>query len=379
MKLKILFACGGTGGHINPALAIAGKMQELLPGTEVLFIGANRTMEKELVPKAGYELKNLTVTAFSRSISLSGLKDNVKMVKNLIAADRDMKKILDEFQPDLVVGTGGYVCYPVLKAAARRKIPTALHESNAVPGLTTKMLEKYADAIMVAFPGAREFYTQKQKVHVVGTPVRQDFLGVDRAAAKKAVCANGKPVVVSLWGSLGASGMNQHMVDFICKNAESGAFHHIHATGGGEEGLAAMQAALAETGLRTLPPHVDLRAYIHDMGTVMNAADLVLCRAGASTIAELTALGKPSVLVPSPNVTNNHQEKNARQVEKAGGAVVVLEPSCTAENLYRTVEEIISDPKKLAAMERGAASLGAPNCISEIANLLIAMVGRISN
>ena len=152
--MRILFACGGTGGHINPALAIAGKFKEILPESEFLFIGAGRTMEKELIPAAGYKLENLEVTGFSRSISFGGIRDNVKMVKKLIAAGKDMRRILDRFQPDLVVGTGGYVCYPVLKAAAKRKIPTALHESNAVPGLTTKMLEKYADMIMVAFPGA---------------------------------------------------------------------------------------------------------------------------------------------------------------------------------------------------------------------------------
>ena len=376
--MRILFACGGTGGHINPALAIAGKFKEILPESEFLFIGAGRTMEKELIPAAGYKLENLEVTGFSRSISLGGIRDNVKMVKKLIAAGKDMRRILDRFQPDLVVGTGGYVCYPVLKAAAKRKIPTALHESNAVPGLTTKMLEKYADMIMVAFPGAVEHYSDKSKVFVVGTPVRPDFLGVSRREAKAALGCGNKPVVVSVWGSLGASKMNAYMADFIAENAKSGAFYHIHATGGGEEGYNTMCSALKERGVDTLPAHVDLRPYIHDMGTVMNAADLVLCRAGASTIAELTALGKPSVLVPSPNVTNNHQEKNAREVEKAGGAAVLLEAECTGDVLYSKVKALTEDPLKLDAMSKGAASLGTPNCVADIADLLLGISGLIS-
>ena len=372
--MRILFACGGTGGHINPALAIAGKFKEILPDSEFLFIGAGRTMEKELIPAAGYALENLKVTGFSRSISICGIRDNVNMVKNLIQAGKDMKKILDRFQPDLVVGTGGYVCYPVLKAAAARKIPTALHESNAVPGLTTKMLEKYADKIMVAFPGAVEHYRDKSKVVVVGTPVRPDFLGISRENAKKAVGCGDKPVVVSVWGSLGASKMNGYMADFIAQNAREGSFYHIHATGGGESGYNTMIEALKERGIEELPGHVDLRPYIHDMGTVMNAADLVLCRAGASTIAELTALGKPSVLVPSPNVTNNHQEKNAREVEKAGGAVLLLEAECSGTVLYERVKDLTADREKLAKMEKGAASLGAPDCVSDIAALLLGMM-----
>ena len=372
--MRILFACGGTGGHINPALAIAGKFKEILPDSEFLFIGAGRTMEKELIPAAGYDLENLKVTGFSRSISLGGIRDNVNMVKNLIRAGKDMQKILDRFQPDLVVGTGGYVCYPVLKAAAARKIPTALHESNAVPGLTTKMLEKYARKIMVAFPGAVEHYRDKRKVVVVGTPVRPDFLGISRENAKNAVGCGDKPVVVSVWGSLGASKMNGYMADFIAKNAVEGAFYHIHATGGGENGYNTMLNALKERGIEELPSHVDLRPYIHDMGTVMNAADLVLCRAGASTIAELTALGKPSVLVPSPNVTNNHQEKNAREVEKSGGAVLLLEADCNGTVLYERVKALTADTKKLAEMEKGAASLGTPDCVSDIADLLLGLI-----
>jgi len=377
MKLKILFACGGTGGHINPALAIAGKFRELMPESEFLFIGAGRTMEKELIPAAGYALENLTVTGFSRSISPAGIRENVQMVRNLVKAGKDMEGILDRFQPDLVVGTGGYVCYPVLKAAAGRKIPTALHESNAVPGLTTKMLERYTDKIMVAFPGAVEHYRNKKKVCVVGTPVRQDFLDISRESARAALGCGEKPVVVSVWGSLGASRMNGYMADFIAENAKSGAFYHVHATGGGNAGYETMLAALKERGVTELPSHVDLRPYIHDMGTVMNAADLVLCRAGASTIAELTALGKPSVLVPSPNVTNNHQEKNAREVEKAGGAAVLLEGDCTGEVLYRKVKELTEDKETLEAMASGAASLGNRNCVSGIADLLLSIMGAI--
>lgn len=372
--MKFMFACGGTAGHINPALAIAGMLRELMPDAEFLFIGSGREMENRLIPAENYEIKNLKMSGFSRGLSFHSLIGNIITVKNLCISAGASKRIIKDFKPDAVIGTGGYVCYPVLKAAAKMKIPTFLHESNAIPGMTTRMLSGIAEKVMVAFPNMEKEYKRPERVVVTGTPVRGDFGTMTKAEARKKLGLDERPLVVSFWGSLGASVMNEYMADFIMENAGSGAFNHIHATGGGEEGLAAMKKRLAELGLSEIPQNIDLRAYINDMGTVMTAADLVLCRAGASTIAELTDMGKPSVLVPSPYVTDNHQEKNARAVERAGGARVITERECSGKKLYETAEEIIRDKKLLADMSDAAKKLGVPDSCRKIADIILSNI-----
>ncbi|MBE6948228.1 MAG: UDP-N-acetylglucosamine--N-acetylmuramyl-(pentapeptide) pyrophosphoryl-undecaprenol N-acetylglucosamine transferase [Ruminococcaceae bacterium] len=372
--MRFLLVCGGTAGHINPALAIAGELGKALEGSEFLFVGGGREMEKRLIPKAGYDLKNVTISGFARGISPRHIKANFKTLKNLIVSAKESENIIREFKPDAVIGTGGYVCYPVLKKAAQMGIPTILHESNAVPGITTKMLSGKVDKIMVAFPDVKKYYKKPENVLVTGTPVRQDFAAMTKAEARKRLGIDNRPLIVSFWGSLGASVMNGYMVDFIAENCRSGALNHIHATGGGEAGLKKLKDALQERGITNIPKNVDLRPYIDNMGTVMTAADVVMCRAGASTIAELTMMGKPSILVPSPNVTNNHQEKNARAVERSGGAKVFLEPDCSGEILYKAAVELTGDRESLAKMNEGAASLGFKDCTSKIAEIIISLI-----
>lgn len=372
--MRFLLVCGGTAGHINPALAIAGELGKVIENSEFLFIGSGREMEKRLIPSAGYELKNVTISGFARGISPRHIKENIKMVKNLLISARESEQIIREFKPDAVIGTGGYVCYPVLKKAAAMGIPTVLHESNAVPGITTKMLSGKVDKMLVAFPDVKEHYRKPENVVVTGTPVRQDFSAMTKAEARAKLRIDNRPLVVSFWGSLGASVMNEYMVDFIAENCRSGAFNHIHATGGGDAGLKKLKAALRERGITKLPVNVDIRPYIDNMGTVMTAADLVMCRAGASTIAELTMMGKPSILVPSPNVTNNHQEKNARAVERSGGACVLLESECNGKALYDAAFELTGDRKKLSQMNTGASSLGVKDCTSVIAEIIISLL-----
>ena len=332
-------------------------MKKLDPQTRILFVGTPGGIEKGLVAKAGYDYRGVEVSGFSRSISLSGLVHNLKTAKNLLTAPAQVSRIIKEFRPDLVVGTGGYASYPMVKYAAGKGIPTAVHESNMVPGLTTKMLENYADRIMVGFEDCRALYRNPEKIAVTGTPVRGDFFDLERREAREKLgLTDDRPLLVSFWGSLGASTMNEKMLDFFaCETADGQPFHHIH--GVGSSGWEKMQAELARRGLADRPG-LDVREYIHDMATVMVAADLILCRGGASTVSELTALGKPAVMVPSPYVTNNHQEKNCRILERHGGAVVMLEPELTGEKLYATVRTILSDGETLEAMGRGMASLG---------------------
>jgi len=373
--MKFLFVCGGTAGHINPALAIAGRLRELFSDAQFMFVGSGREMENRLIPAEGFELRNITMTGFSRSLSIAGLKKNINTVKNLVVSAGESRRILDEFKPDVVIGTGGYVCYPVITAAAKKGIPTVIHESNAVPGLTTKMVSGVADKVLVAFPGVQDRYKKPQNVVVTGTPVRGDFTTLSREAARKKLgILDDKPLVVSFWGSLGADGMNGKMADFIRLAASSDAFHHIHATGGGDAGVKKMRARLSERKIDNLPEWIDLRPYISNMGEVMTAADVVLCRSGASTLAELTALGRASILVPSPNVTNNHQEKNAREVEKAGGAAVITEAECTGESLYTAVLSLLGDRKRLDAMEKGAHRLGVADACEKIVETVLKLI-----
>lgn len=374
---RFLFTCGGTAGHINPALAVAGKLREIYPDGEFLFIGSGRAMERNLIPREGFELRNITITGFSRSLSMSGLKKNAATLRNVFIARKESEEIIREFKPDVVIGTGGYVCFPVINAAAKQKIPAVMHESNAVPGLTTKLVSGVVDRVFVAFPGTEQRYRKPERVTLTGTPVRGDFTGLTREKAREKLgITDGRPLVVSFWGSLGADGMNEKMADFIAKNDVRCPFHHIHGTGGGEAGLTRMNERLRKRGTVELADGVELRPYIDNMGEVMTAADLVLCRAGASTLAEIMKLGRASILVPSPNVTNDHQTKNARELEQAGAAVLMAEADCTGEKLYDAVAGLLADRERLNRMETASASLGISDATERIVNEILDLINR---
>ena len=369
MSMRFLFACGGTAGHINPALSVAAVLQRMAPDVKILFAGAGRELENRLVPRAGYELVNIKMSGLKRSLSPDGIVHNVKTFRNLSAANAHAAAIIREFNPDAVVGTGGYICYPVLKTAAKAGIPTFVHESNAEPGLTTKLLSKNVDRVLVAFPGLEGKYRKPERVIFTGTPVRNDFVVRSGTPERK---TNGKdPQVVSFWGSLGAGRMNEIMVDFINLNIRQRQFLHIHAAGN-KESLELMRKRLKTLGAPdTLPQGIEVREYIDDMPDVMAEADIVLCRAGGSTIGELTAIGKPAILVPSPYVTNNQQLKNASQVQKAGGAVMIPEKDCTGDILFDTVSSILSDRGRLASMSAAQKALGIPDSAAKIAEIII--------
>ena len=373
--MKVIFTCGGTAGHVNPALALAGYMRQQDPKARFLFVGTPDGMERDLVEKAGYPFRGIPMGGFQRSLGHGGLGHNLNSLAMLARSRSRARAILRDFRPDLVVGTGGYASYPMVKAAAKAHIPTAVHESNMVPGLTTKMLEEYAGVIMVGFEDCRQHYRHPERIAVTGTPVRGDFFRLSREEARKKLgFDDDAPLVVSFWGSLGASHMNEAMVDFFRReDAEGYPFRHIHAAGKGSWPV--MEQKLRELGLPR-SPHLDVRQYIYDMDVVMAAADVVLCRAGASTISELTALGKPTVMVPSPYVTNNHQEKNARLLETHGGAVVITEPEATGGGLYDAVSAILSDSEKRTSMARAMKELGIPDATARIYDTVMALVRK---
>lgn len=370
--MRIVFACGGTAGHINPALAVAGRIKELMPDSEFLFIGAKGQMETDLVPRAGYKIETVRVRALSREKTLGGLFHNISAAWHLVRSTIIAKKIIKRFKPDVVVGTGGYVCFPVLKAASLLGIPTAVHESNAVPGLTTKMLSGIVDAIMLGFEDSRKYYKNPEKTVVTGTPVRGEFSRYTKSAAKAELgIPMDKPLVVSVWGSLGAANMNTAMCKFIKLAGKDPGFTLIHSAG--SEGYAEMVTQLQETVPDYEKNGMDVREYIYDMPRVMAAADLVLCRAGASTISELTYMHKPTIFVPSPFVTNNHQFKNAKVVEDAGGALIFEEGWFEPKELLNAVKRILSSKQELNKMAEAMEKLAMPEATDLICDRIFSL------
>lgn len=373
--MKFILTCGGTAGHINPALAVAGRLRELMPDCEILFIGAEGKMEMELVPRAGYEIRPLRITNISRGKSLKAIAHNVQTLKNVVDSEREAKCMIRDFQPDAVIGTGGYVCYPVLMAASKLGVPTAVHESNAQPGMTTKMLAGHVDSIMVGFEESRGHYPDPERVSVTGTPVRGEFACYTQLSAKQELgLPVDRPLVVSVWGSLGSGHMNGIVTEMLPLLEGNEDFRLIHSIGSRD--YEDFDQKVRSMELDVLSCNADLRQYIYDMPRVMAAADLILCRAGASTLAELSYLGKPVIIVPSPNVTDNHQEKNARVLERAGGAKVLLEGEFDAASLLGMIRELLNDPEQLASMSTAMAALSVPEATDRICDIILGLTGK---
>ena len=348
--MNIIFTCGGTGGHINPAIAVANIMRERHPDSNIPFIGAKGHMEEQLVPKAGFELQCLNVSGMSRGKNFSAVTKNLKTVCDTVKAVSECKKIIKAFQPDVILGTGGYACFPALMAGSMMGIPTCVHESNAIPGLTTKLLADRVDQVMVAFQESAKHYKHPEKVETVGMPVRREFIYTDRKAAREELGIGDEPLVVSAFGSLGAKAMNEAVAELFKLEKENNfPFRHIHATG--KFGWEWMPEKVASYGVDLKNcPGIDMREYIYNMPTLMAAADVVISRAGASSCNEIAASGTPCILIPSPNVTANHQEKNARVLSDNGGAVLVLEKECTAQRLYDEIQGLLQDPSRMESM-----------------------------
>ena len=368
--MKYLLTCAGTAGHINPAIAVADALKRADSGAEFLFVGSGRELENRLIPAAGYPVENITVSGLERTVGLRALGGHVKTVFRLMKGSRQASSILRKFRPDAVIGTGGYVCFPVLKAAHRRRIPCYIHESNAVPGLTTRLLTDTADRIFTAFPGVESSYRKPDRVVFMGTPVRGGFSEMTKQEARERLGIGEEKLVVSFWGSLGASQCNRCTAEAIVLNEKDPKYRIIHATG--QDGYGAFRDLLSSLG--TEPDglrYADVRPYIDDMPVVMQAADLILCRAGASTLAELTATGKPAVLIPSPYVTDNHQEKNALQLVKAGAAVMLREDECSGELLHSTVEQLLADDGRLNGMSACGRAMGVPDSAERIVDCVM--------
>jgi UDP-N-acetylglucosamine--N-acetylmuramyl-(pentapeptide) pyrophosphoryl-undecaprenol N-acetylglucosamine transferase len=369
--MRVVIAAGGTAGHINPALSIAQFLRRRNPEDDILFVGATGGLESELVPKAGFQLTTLKVHGLRRGFSPKDLFYNLKSGLSLFGSFREADKILAEFKPDVCVGTGGYASFPIIYRAAKRGIPTAIHESNALPGMTTRRLAPYVDRVMVSFEDSVSAFKQRDKVLHTGNPLREGMVFFRKADARlKLGIPEGKPLVVSFWGSLGAREMNKKMADFIALEAGKSEFRHVHATG--SFGWKWMPELLRKKGIDLeKETEIDLREYINDMPVLMAAADLVICRAGAMTLSELCAAGKPSIIIPSPNVTDNHQEKNARALERRGAAEVIAERNCEGKLLYERTRALLQDPGKLSEMSKAALSMGVFDGVERICETVV--------
>ena len=367
--MRIVFTCGGTGGHINPAIAVAKLCQQRFSDCQVLFIGAEDGMEKDLVPREGFRLETLKISNYQRRLTPAGIWHNVTTLFHMAGSMRKAKRILKEFHPDVVVGTGGYASFPALKMGAKLGIPTAVHESNAVPGLTTRMVAGSVDRVLVSFEDSRRHYDKPDKVRVVGTPVREAFLYTEKEQARRELGLDDKPLIVSAWGSLGAREMNKKIAAFFRAEAAEGLFRHVHATG--SYGWRWMPDYVKEQGVDlSRYPDLEMREYIYDMPRLMAAADLIICRAGAATISEVCASGTPCIMVPSPNVTDNHQEKNARVLEAHGAAMVIREADCTGESLYEAAKTLLQQPETLRAMRTAARSMAVVDSAEQILDVI---------
>lgn len=374
--MNVIFTCGGTAGHISPAIAVANLLKERQKDANILFVGAEDGMETDLVPRAGYGLETVRISNFQRKLTPSGIVHNVRAAGQILSSRRKADQIIRDFQPHVIVGTGGYASYPMLRQGAKRGIPTALHESNAVPGLTTKLVMEHVDRVMVSFEESRSCYPHPDKVRVVGMPVKREFLFADQQKARQELGLDDRPLVVSFWGSLGAREMNKMMGRFMALECQENVpFQHIHATG--SYGWKWMPDYVKEQGADLSKARgIDMREFIYDMPTVMAAADLVICRAGAATIAEVAAAGKPAIFVPSPNVTDNHQEKNARILEQHGGAVVIRESECSGDVLYRQVRKMLSDRQGLKTMGHAVQEMSVPDSAEHILRIILELTEK---
>ena len=339
--MHILFAGGGTAGHINPALAIAGYVKEKEPETKISYIGTARNLEARLVPEVGYDFYTIDVSGFQRKITPKNIVYNISAVKKAVTASVRAKKLLKELKPDIVIGTGGYVSGPVLREAAKLGIKTAIHEQNAFPGITTKALASSVDRVMLAMPEAEKHMKLKSKPYYVGNPVRTELTAISKADARKKLGLDERPFILSFGGSLGARPINEA----VCKLIR---WHNCGKTAN----------------------EIIIREYIDDMNVCMAAADLVICRSGAITLSELCVCAKASILIPSPYVAENHQYHNALTLQNKGAAVIIEEKNLSEDKLVNTVENLLSNSDNIYKMERAALSCAVPDSNERIYKII---------
>ena len=374
--MKILFACGGTAGHINPAIAVANYLREKDPTVEILFAGNPKGMEARIVPNAGYAFEPIKVLGIQRHLSLHNIKNNIMALWYLAGSSSRAKEIIDGFHPDIVMGTGGYVSGPVVRKAALMGYKTIAMESNAYPGVTTKLLAKYVDKIFLDVEESKKYLPEGKTYVVTGNPVREEIFTAGRKAAREFYGVGDRICLLSFGGSLGAQRLNEAVANLMAWHLKEKDFLHIHGSGS-YYGPDYYSDLLKEKGIDAKKhDNLIIREYINDMPRCLAAADLVISRCGAITLAELKAAGRASILIPSPNVAENHQYHNAMVLENHGAAVVIEEKDLTGELLCQTVKELTEDPEKLRKLSENAAKMAVRDANERIRKEILSLLEK---
>lgn len=354
--MRVIMTGGGTGGHIYPAIAIADEIRRRDPSAEILFVGTERGMEKDIVPRSGYPIKFVTVQGLNRSNPLKNI-ETLRVYRNGL---RQSNEIMDSFRPDVVIGTGGYVCGPVVRSAAKKNIKTYIHEQNAFPGIANKMLSRYTDRVFMAFAEAEKYFKTKVPPMTVGNPVRRAFAETDKAEARRKL---GLPeddfVILGYGGSLGAAVLNREIMSLAAKLEGAPGIHVLFATGKRYYKDIMEHAHPEDNNIRYME-------YINDMPVYLAACDLAITRSGALTVSEVAACGKPAVMIPSPNVTGNHQFFNAKVLADRGAAVLIEEKDLKPGLVIDTVLKLACDRDRLDEMEKASKALGRTDAAEAI-------------
>ncbi len=362
--MRLILSGGGTGGHIYPALAIAEGIKKVLPTVEILYIGTQKGMESTIVPKAGYEFKEIDITGIDRSSMLKASKTLIKFPRSFIEA----RSIIKEFKPDIVLGTGGYVSFPVLMAATFFTCKTIIHEQNAVLGLANRNLAKRVDYTLLTFAEAGRNINAKKSI-VTGLPVRPEILKVKRNQAKKELGLDDRFTLIAFGGSRGAASINRAMLDLIIRYKNDSNLQIIWITG--NDGFDEIKKSLDNAlGLDNIKCKLLLLPYMFDIEKAFAASDLAVCRAGASTIAELSILGLPAILIPYPYAAENHQEKNARTLVNKNAVDMVIDEFLDGDTLHNKVEHLRHNPLILNTMKENLLNEAKPNALNDIVNII---------
>ena len=362
--MKVIIAAAGTGGHINPGIAIANKIKQEEKDSKIIFIGTTRGLENDLVPRAGYDLKTIEAYGLSKKISIDNLKKMIKTFKGYGEA----KKIIQEFKPDIVIGTGGYICGATISAAHNLGIPTLLHESNAFPGKAVKMLAKKTDVILASFKDAIPRIKNAKKVIYTGTPVkikRQEY-GINKKLEiiKNMGLNETKPIVLVFGGSQGAKRINDAIIEII-KEKTNKNYQIMWATGPKQYDIIKEELDNNNININHIE-NMKIVPYIYNMEEIMNVSDVIVARSGAMTITEIANIGKPAILIPLPNVSHDHQLYNAKVLEKINAAKIILDNTLNGKILNETIEEIIKDKEKMKKMGKQALTVGTSDVEEKI-------------
>lgn len=357
--MKVVIAAAGTGGHINPGIAIANKIMNEEPDSEIIFIGTKRGLENDLVPRAGYELKTIESYGISRSLTISNFKRLFKTLHSISVT----KNILKEFKPDLVIGTGGYICISVCEAAYKLKIPFMIHESNVLPGVATKLLAKKAKKILVGFPESKDKLSKNATVVATGTPTKVTKLNFSKTEIENKKSELGlskkEALVLVFGGSQGAESINNSMIEIIENNLNKD-YQIVWAAGPKQYDIVKEKLSENHINIDKLDK-IKVMPYIYNMDEMLNISDLVVCRSGAMTVTEIEKVGKPAIFIPYPYAAENHQEYNARVIEKAGAGKVILDKDLNSKILNKEISKMVSDFEKLEKMGKNSNKLSIDN------------------